>query len=81
MDELKAFTIRAYGKTELARLYLPDNTPGSALQAFMRWIKGDKELLENLQATGFHKFQKGFTPKQVRILIDYFEAPPGYVEL
>lgn len=81
MEELKAFTIRAYGKSELARLYLPHHTPASALQAFMRWIEGDQELLEKLHATGYFKTQKSFSHKQVRILIDYFDAPPGYVEL
>ena len=78
---LKEFQIRAYGKQELAMLYLPNHKPTSAQQALMRWIEGDQELLEKLRATGFRKFQKGFTPKQVRILIDYFEVPPGYIEL
>lgn len=81
MSELKEFQIRTYGKLELARLYLPHLTPLGAKIALMRWIKGDQELMEKLKIAGYQPLQKTFNPNQVRLILEYFDAPPGYIEL
>lgn len=81
MSELKEFKIRAYGKLELAQLYLPHLRPIGAKLALLRWINGDQELLDKLKDTGYHKLQKSFTPRQVRLILEYLDAPPGYIEL
>ena len=73
MDELKEFQIRVYGKQELAMLYLPHHTPMAAKNALMRWINGDQELLQKLKTAGYQPLQKTFNPKQVHLILEYFD--------
>jgi len=71
----KEFKIRAYGKQELAQLYLPDNLPSSASAALQRWIDGDEDFKTDMAKAGYHKGQKLLTPKQVKIIVEYLDPP------
>ena len=35
----ETFTIRAYGKSELAMMYLPKHSPETAIKLFRMWLK------------------------------------------
>ena len=46
---MNTFTIRLYGKSELAMLYQPNSTPETAMKTLYRWIKGCPILLADAQ--------------------------------
>jgi hypothetical protein len=69
------FEIRTYGFNELAQLYFPQSIPKSASQTFSRWIHSNPKLVKSLTALQWKKHRKYFTPKQVKVLIDYFDPP------
>lgn len=62
---------RAYGVTEFAQLYFPGRTPVVAYQRMWEWIRTSRGLKAKLEAAGWVKFQKLYTPKQVAVLIDH----------
>ena len=69
------FTIRAYTKKELALLYFPDSTPGTAVKHLMVTIRRNDMLWDELQAMGYYNRRKTFTPREVRAIIDWLGAP------
>ncbi|UKK75755.1 DUF4248 domain-containing protein [Segatella bryantii] len=70
------FAVRAYGKSELALLYFPDASSGHiALNHLMAWITRCKELRSKLEAGGYVKTAKYFTPKEVAMITDYLGEP------
>lgn len=75
MKELMEFKIRAYGKTELALLYMPNSAPRCACKNLQRWININPELTEELCRAGYLKQQRILTPRQVKIIVKYIGEP------
>ena len=75
METIENFTIRAYTKKELALLYFPDSTPGTAVKHLMVTIRRNDMLWDELQAMGYYNRRKTFTPREVRAIIDWLGAP------
>ncbi|MEG1564592.1 MAG: DUF4248 domain-containing protein [Bacteroides sp.] len=73
--EAAPFVYRSYGKSELASLYLPHILPGSAMKAFNEWIIAFPGLTARLQATGFMRNAKRYTPAQVRMIVEAIGEP------
>lgn len=66
---------RAYGVTEFAQLYFPGQTPVIAYKCMWEWIRTSRGLKAKLEAAGWVKFQKLYTPKQVNVLVDHLGEP------
>jgi hypothetical protein len=64
------FIIRAYGKSELAMMYLPNHTKETALKLFNTWLKINPRL-----RLVSKRRQHYYTPKQVRIMVEEFGEP------
>ena len=75
MESIDNFAIRAYTKKELALLYFPDSTPGTAVKHLMVTIRRNDMLWDELQAMGYYNRRKTFTPREVRAIIDWLGAP------
>lgn len=71
----KDFVIRAYTKKELALLYFSDSMPRTAVNHLMVWIKRCSELHESLLKIGYQKNAKYFTPREVRLIVEYLGEP------
>lgn len=74
-EEERIYPIRVYSKVELAMLYNPGKCVTPALQCFYRWIRMNKQLVEELNAAGYHKFRRSFTPREVRLIFKYLGEP------
>ncbi len=61
--------VKIYSKTELANLY------ERPVRTVMNWINGHKELMSDLENTGYRPTQKHFTIPQVKLIFQYLEAP------
>lgn len=73
MDE---FAIRSYTKKELALCYFPTSeNPHSAVNHLMSWINRCTPLREALEAQGYRKSAKWFSPREVRMIIDHLGEP------
>lgn len=70
-----SFTIRQYGRTELAQLYSPDIAPESAWRRLRRWIERSPGLTGRLRSLGYTGASRCFTPLQVRVIIDALGEP------
>lgn len=79
MEKIKeresGFQVRAYTKEELAVLYNPTQCVTVALQTLARWIRTNRLLMEELNAIGYNKFRRGFTPKEVATIVKYLGEP------
>lgn len=70
------FVIRAYGKQELAMLYFPNvKDPHVAVNRLTGWIKRCKALSHSLEAIGYNRFAKIFTPREVGLIVEYLGEP------
>lgn len=69
------FTIRSYGKSELAQLYIPDIAPDSAAKSIKRWIEKYPGLKKKLKTAGLRPTDKRYTPLQVRLIVEAFGEP------
>ena len=69
------FIIRAYTKKELALMYFPDSQPRTAVNHLMAWVRRCTPLWEQLLATGYSTTGKAFTPRQVRLVVEYLGEP------
>ena len=69
------FIIRAYTKKELALLYFPDSLPRTAVNHLMAWIRNCKHLWAELQTMGYQPTSKGFTPRQVKAIVEQLGEP------
>lgn len=69
------FHLRAYTKVELATMYSPTQCVTVALQTLSRWMRTNAMLMEELQTIGYNKYRRGFTPKEVRIIVKYLGEP------
>lgn len=68
-------TNRVYGHQELALLYFPNILPASASTQLTRWIRRDEDLLSALEAIGYRKGHRIYTPLQVRTIVDHMGDP------
>ena len=66
----REFKIRAYGKSELAMLYFPGDSPENALKKLRCWFAKNKKLKHFVS-----REKKYYTPKQVRIIIEELGEP------
>lgn len=70
------FTIKAYGKSELAMLYFPQtSSPHTAAGHLLAWIKRNRQLSEALERVGHRKTAKFFTPKEVALITEFLGTP------
>lgn len=74
-EEEKTFPIRVYTKVELAMLYNPQQCVSVALQTLYRWIRMNKLLGKELEAVGYNKFRRSYTPAEVRLIVKYLGEP------
>ena len=72
MDDFK---IRPYTKKELALMYFPDSQPRTAVNHLMAWIRRSTQLWAELQTMEYENTCKGFTPKQVRAIVEQLGEP------
>ena len=73
---MNQFRIHSYTKKELARLYFPSvETPHVAVNRLMSWINRCHPLLAALNAQGYRKTSKWFSPSEVRLIIEYLGEP------
>ena len=64
------FTIRAYGKSELAMLYFPYVKANSALKQFKVWLRCNPRLRPLIHVKG-----NFYTPRQVRKIVEEVGEP------
>ena len=69
------FKIKPYGKSELAMLYFPNNAPHVALNRLNAWIRRCTPLFNALSDCYQSPHAKFFSPKAVRLIIDYLGEP------
>ena len=70
MMKEKEFKIHAYGKSELAMLYFPNDGKKEALNKFRTWLQRNKRL------KGFvSRHSNYYTPKQVKIIVEELGEP------
>lgn len=73
---MENFNIRAYTKKELALLYFPTaQSPHTAVNHLMAWVRRCTELTRKLEAMGMQKRAKSFTPREVRAIVEYLGEP------
>ena len=70
-----SFLIRTYTKAELAHLYNPQLTLKNATQVLRRWILHNAELHAELIHLGYQDRNHIFTPRQVKVIVDYLGEP------
>ena len=67
----ETFTIRAYGKSELAMMYFPNSSSKrSALRKLQHWISINPRLSALVGSSGNY-----FTPKEVQQIVDEVGEP------
>lgn len=67
---------RMYSKIELSQLYFPQtNDKAVARHHLMAWIKGCPELWAQLQELGYRNRCQFFSPRMVRLIMDYLGEP------
>lgn len=71
----ESFKVRAYSKAELATLYNPQECLTVALQTLSRWIRTNPTLMEELKNMNYNKYRRGFTPKEVAMIVKYLGEP------
>ncbi len=73
---MDSFPIRSYTKKELALAYFPTSeNPHSAVNHLMSWINRCTPLREALEAQGYMKTAKWFSPREVRMIIEHLGEP------
>ena len=61
--------IERYTKSELARMYK------RTVQTFMKWVRDNKLLMQELKRTGYKSSLKEFTKEQVLLIFAYLGEP------
>lgn len=72
---MNEFKIRPFSKTQLAQLYFPDSTAVAARRRLMRWIMHCKPLVEALAEANYKPRSCWFSPRQVRLIVDFLGCP------
>ena len=75
--ELQLIGNYPYRKRELAMLYAPGVCPKSALRLFNSYLHRAKGLLPALEAAGYSRAARHFTPKQLALVLTYLGEPFG----
>lgn len=75
MNDMCDFDLHFYTKKELALKYFPDSSPRTAVGHLMTWIYRCKPLIDELEATGYNKSAKAFSPRQVKLIVEYLGEP------
>ena len=75
---MNKFPIRVHSKKELALCYFPNSLPRTANNHLMTWINRNDELVKQLDATGYRKQTKSFSPRQVDLILQFLGTPDGY---
>lgn len=71
----RMFHLRSYGKGELANLYLPQVSTGSACTTLNRWIDNYPGLRKALVKKGLVAGSRRYTPLQVKLIVDALGEP------
>ena len=66
----ETFTIRAYGKSELAMMYFPKDSKRYALSKFRFWLRLNPRL-RDFKPKNAHFY----TPKQVKMIVEELGEP------
>lgn len=61
--------VRRYTKSEMAAIY------NRSVNTLIRWINADQDLLRELNAFKYNKWQKEFKKEQVRIIFKHLGEP------
>lgn len=69
------FTIRSYGKAELALLYQPFSTPESAVKTLKRWIGRCPMLQEELDSLHYNPRRHTFLKPEVAAIVRHLGEP------
>lgn len=69
------FSIRSYGKGELAMCYIRNVAQQSAVNLFNEWIRTAPGLEQRLLATGMNPAARRYNPAQVRLMVSVFGEP------
>lgn len=72
---LAPFRVRTYSKVELSMLYNPAACLSNALNLLATWIRMNFPLCEELEAVGYNKYRRSFTPKEVALIVKYLGEP------
>ena len=70
------FRLCPYTKRELAQLYFPFTENAETAVANLRnLIRRNSELGNELEKAGYKPYNQVFTPKQVRVIVDFLGEP------
>ena len=70
------FSVRQYGRTELALAYSPNLTPKGAWQKLKSWMMINPRLRRQFfDDGGGSSRMRSFTPKQVQMIVDELGEP------
>ena len=64
------FIIRAYGKSELAMIYFPNNSKETAIKLFRTWLKVNPRLRHIVS-----RKKRYYTPKEVKMIVGEVGEP------
>jgi len=73
--EKELFTVRCYGKAELALLYFPMLQKESAVKKLRRWIHKCTPLYKELSEAYHMPAMNSFTAKEVKLIIKHLGEP------
>lgn len=73
--KMSDFTIREYGRAELAAAYCPGVCADAAWRKLKRWIDLSPGLADRLRQTGYNGNNRSFTPAQVRLIVAAIGEP------
>ena len=69
------FTVRPYGKAELALLYQPCSTPDTAMKTLYRWIKGCPLLMQEFRSLNYNPKRRTFLKPEVEAIVRHLGEP------
>ena len=67
--------IKSFAKSELAQLYFPDSDPHVAQNRLNSWIKRCPPLVDALAGCYQSKKAKFYSPKAVRLIVEFLGEP------
>jgi hypothetical protein len=71
----ETFKVRAYGFGELAQLYFPNLSKGSASNQLRKWIIENEKLFKSISNAGYKSGRKVLTPAIVFIITTELGTP------
>ena len=72
---METFTLRTYGKSELAMLYCPNCTADAATRTLNRWILRCTALSAELRALGYNPRRHTFFRPEVEAIVRHLGEP------